>query len=265
MDGILLKRSEFLTLLNATRAQVVVGFNSEELFPDETQLRAQVMEGIESLKQRGLLQVENDLHVINADLLAMMTIVSYPQLAAITTRDNPGIGQQLFLHYQAANLAVEQTLPDAATHRLAALPEAAALVPRLQAILPMQAEPGALQTEVILPQAVFMEVKGLAEAGHAQAATQALVQNAMAEPAARLLTDSLQNPTLGGTIALLQCRDEEISDGRQMALVQGPAAAWAITQTEPGAPSLRVATVTAAAVGEQLQQWVKELLSPATP
>src|SRR5512139_2769530 len=122
MNGILLKRSEFLTLLNATRAQAVVGFKSEELFPEEAKLRALVLEGIESLKQRGLLRVENDLHVIDTDLLALMMVVSYPQLAAITTRDNPGTGQQLFLHYQASNVAVEQTLPDAATHRLVVLP-----------------------------------------------------------------------------------------------------------------------------------------------
>src|SRR5512139_1207675 len=89
MNGILLKRSEFLTLLNATRAQAVVGFKSEELFPEEAKLRALVLEGIESLKQRGLLRVENDLHVIDTDLLALMMVVSYPQLAAITTRFEP--------------------------------------------------------------------------------------------------------------------------------------------------------------------------------
>ena len=70
---------------------------------------------------------------------------------------------------------------------------------------------------------------------------------------------------MGGTIALLQCQGNEVTDARQLALVQGSQAAWAITQTEPGAPSLRVATVTAAAVGEQLQQWVKELSIPGTP
>ena len=265
MDGIVLKRAEFLVLLDAIQASSIIGLPRETLFPREAgQFQALVLEGINQLKERGLLRLKGDIHVLNASLLALVTAVAFPQLAVITTRDRPDAGQQLFLHYQTDGVVVEQTFPEEQAHRLAVLANRGALIERLLAILALPEPGGALEVAVTLPQAILTDVRAKAVDGQTGPAEKLLKKAGMAEQAAQALVESLQAPVAGDAVILLKCHQGQVIGSRNAALVQGPATAWLITSAEPEASSFRVQTATAAVVTGLLRQWADEL-SPATP
>ena len=139
MTGVILDRSEFVVLMDAVKAPAVIGLDTASLVPaDKAQLQALVLEGLEKLKQRGLVRVEGDVHVLDAGLLALAGAVGRPEVAAITRKDTPGVGSQLFLHYLSPPIIAEQTLPSEQQHRLAALADMPTLIERLLAILPVQ-------------------------------------------------------------------------------------------------------------------------------
>jgi hypothetical protein len=264
MDGIVLKRSEFLVLLDALQAPAIIGVPRDSLLLQEPdQFRAGVREGIDNLKKRNLLQVNDNIQVLNADLLAMGVAVAYPQLVFITTRDTSD-GQQLFLHYQTDGILVEQTFPEEKTHRLAVLAYRTVLLARLRAIMALPEQGGALEVSVVLPAAAFADMKAKAEEGQTEAALKVLTKAGLAEAPARVLAESLQAPVAGATAVLLQCKRGQVTASRNAAVVQGRAATWLITSVEREPASLRVRTTTAAVVVDQLRQWAEEL-APAAP
>jgi len=75
------------------------------------------------------------------------------------------------------------------------------------------------------------------------------------------LADALATPTLLGTLALLRCEGETLSDARNPLLIAGRAGAWIIAQAQPGDPQLRLSTVTKADLRTQLAAWLDELTS----
>ena len=267
MDGILLQRSEFLVLLDAVKAPGVIGL-PRETFPRETgEFRALVLDGIRQLRQRGLLDVRENINVLNADLLALATAVAYPQLAIITTRAVPGAGQQLFLHYAAAGMVVEQTFPEERVHRLVALANRRVLIERLLAILAVPAAPpaeaGQPEISVTLPQALLVDVKAKAEAGQREVALKALEAAGLAASAAQALVESFQEPVVGSAVVVAQCRQGQVTDSRNAALVQGHLATWLITPTEPEAATFKVQTATVAALAKVLLHWTETLAPTA--
>jgi len=263
MDGIVLQRSEFLVLLDALQAPTIIGVPRDGLIPREPeQFRAQVRDGIDHLKKRNLLKVNDNIQVLDGDLLAMAATVAYPQLAFITTHDTAA-GQQLFLHYQTDGILVEQTFPEEKVHRLAVLADRAVLLARLRAILALPEQGSALEGSVTLPVQAFSEMKAKAEAGQTDAAVKVLTQAKMADAPARLLVDSLQAPIAGNSVVLLRCRRGQVSSSRNAAVVQGRNAAWLITTPDGEPANIRLATTTAGAVIDQVRQWAEELVPAA--
>src|SRR4030067_2652425 len=105
MGGITLTRSEFLVLMDAVQAPGVVGLDAGELVPaNPGEHKALVAEGIQRLTKRGALRVESGVNVLDTTLIGMAMVLADPVLAVITTRDNPGVGAQLFLHHMDAPL-----------------------------------------------------------------------------------------------------------------------------------------------------------------
>ena len=165
MGGITLARPEFLVLMDAVQAPGVVGLDTLELVPgDKDEHKAVVADGIERLKERGALRVEDGINVLDTTLIGMAMVIANPDLALVTTRDNPGTGQQLFLHYKAQAFVVEQTLPSEQEHRLAMVGEAE-LIDRIMEILPVSLEDPGGQMQAVLDQDEFFKAKDLAEAG----------------------------------------------------------------------------------------------------
>jgi hypothetical protein len=260
MEEIILSRAEFLVLLDAMKASAVVGIDSQELFPASIdEHRRLVEQGQRMLQERGLLDVApNDVRVLDPLLIAIAAVVARPEIAIISVRDTPEIGRQLFLHYQAGEYVVEQTFPAEGQHRLATLPDLAALFDRLLAIFPVQDTPTP-ESECVLSQEEFLAAKEHAEAGRDAEAIAILTRPGFGAEEAAAFVEAMAEPVFSGTIALLRCAEEEVIEARNPAIVQGRRAAWSIAQAVPGAPRFRVTKVDAARLRDQLVGWLNEL------
>src|SRR3990172_9355276 len=259
MGGITLARPEFLVLMDAVQAPGVVGLDTLELVPrDKDEHKAVVADGIERLKERGALRVEDGINVLDTTLIGMAMVIANPDLALVTTRDNPGTGQQLFLHYKAQAFVVEQTLPSEQEHRLAMVGEAE-LIDRIMEILPVSLEDPGGQMQAVLDQDELFKAKDLAEAGDGAKALKALGRQGVEADVAETLLASLAGPEFGGTLAVLRCKKGQVVDGRNFALVQGAGRAWLLSQAKPGSTQLELATCDGNRVRTLLSGWVGEL------
>ena len=259
MSGITLDRSEFVVLMDAVEANAVVGIDPAKIVPqDEAQLKALLEAGLERLKERGALRVVDDVNILDIDLLSMAMLVANPEIAVITTRDNPGLGQQLFLHYAAGDVIVEQTLPDQTHHRWALVAGGqTGLVERLLGILPV--EGGAAQFSARIKQADFLEAKSLIEAGQADQGRARFQQAGLSGPGVEGLIDAIARPKFGGMVAVLQWRDGEPTDARNLALVQGPQAAYLLLQSPADPETLEISTTDEPKTRSLLINWLAEL------
>jgi hypothetical protein len=176
------------------------------------------------------------------------------------TRDVPGVGQQQFLHYRTDPVNVELTMPTADQYRLAALPDAIIALERIRQILPVSIEDEAISIQQTIEQEVFFQIKSWAENGNQSKAEALLQENGFSAESARQLIKTIRSPMLGGTIAFMEVVDQEIVDGRNLALVQDDEAAWIIQQVVPGETALSVETVTAAAYSATLLETLNSLL-----
>lgn len=259
MGGISLARPEFLVLMDAVQAPGIVGLDAVELVPtDADDHKALVAQGIESLKERGALRVEDGINVLDTTLLGMAMVIANPDLAIVTTRDNPGTGQQVFLHYKAQALVVEQTLPSEQEHRLALVGEAE-LIDRIMEILPVSIEDHGEPMQVSLDQDEFFKVKDLAEGGEGAKALKVLGKQGIQPDMGEALLASLADPEFGGTVAILRCKKGQVVDGRNVALVQGAGTAWLLSQTKPGSTDLDLATCDGNLVRSLLTDWIGDL------
>lgn len=259
MQEIILSRAEFLVLLDALDVGAVVGFDAATLFPEAPhEQRRLVEQGQESLATRGLLRVTSDgVHVIDSLLMLVAAVVARPDIASITVRDIPRIGQQLFLHYQSGAYLVEQTLPAEGTHRLATLPDQEALLDRLLAIFPPPTQ-SVPDIRGVVSQEIFLAAKARAEEGDIIGAA-ALLEGALTPQGAADLCAAIASPVVSGTIALLRCADEEIVDARNPALLIDEQSAWTIAQSIPGEPVFTITRVDPPLLRIQLMGWWQEL------
>jgi hypothetical protein len=265
MTGLILDRSEFLVLMDAVKAPAVIGLDTASLVPaDQAEHQALVLAGLGQLKGRGLLRVEGEVQVLNPDLLAMAMAVGRPDLATITRKDLPGVGSQLFLHYIKPPAIVEQTLPAEGQHRLARLADMPTLIERLLAVLPVQLTGALAGEQAVLTMETFLNLKQQAEAGERAAAIAAAQAAGLGAEGAASLADALAEPQFGGTIALLQAGETEVTDARNLALVQGAEAAWLVKPTAPDAATFDVQTTDGLEVRKLLIAWFAELSASAT-
>jgi hypothetical protein len=263
MDGILLQRSEFMVLLDAVQAAGVVGLPRETFPREPDQFRNLVLDGVQRLQVRGLLRKQANVHVLNSDLLAMAATVAHPQLALLTTRDVPGTGQQVFLHYETSGMVVEQTFSEEQSHRLVALSNRGMLIDRLKAILSMPEKNGTPAVAFTVSSAALAEAKARAEDGQAEAAAQVLTQAGVEAVAAKGLVESFRAPVASSALVLMQCREGRVTSSRNAAVVQGPGATWLIIPAEPETAGFVVATATSTLLAGLMRRWMLELAPPA--
>lgn len=262
MVEFIFSQAEMLALMLAVKTSLIPGLDNDRLVPaGQAEQKALTLQGLEILTRRGLLRVEGDTTILNGDVGLMATAVAYPQVMTIITRDTPGVGQQQFLHYRYDPVNVELTMPTLEQYRLAALPDAATALARLRQILPVTFEYDPAGIKQKLNQEVFYQVKELAESGQQVEAATTLEQAGFSSEAARLLLQAIRHPILGGTIAYLRLRDQQIVDARNLAMVQDTETAWLIQQIVPGEPILGLETVTAAQYSTALLDTLNSLTS----
>jgi hypothetical protein len=264
MKVISLSRPEFLVLLDALNTSAIIGIDSKSLIPANPDQHRQLLErGYESLAARGLLRTAPDgAKELDQLLLAVAAVIARPAVALISVREIPDKGAQLFLHYLVGGYVAEQTFPEEGQHRLAALDSQETLFARLLAIFPVvgPSDPAGSAT---LTQKAFFAVKADAQAGRRSAAVATLTQSGMVDEAARALVEAMAEPVFSGTVALLRCEDQKITDARNPAIVQGREGAWSIAQAQAGEQLFQITPVNQALLRTQFQAWITELSTPA--
>lgn len=263
MKEFFLDQAEMLALMTAVDTSLILGIDNDSLIPDSQDEQTRLAwQGIESLKKRGLLRVENDTHIVDGDLMMIAAAVAFPQVITFITRDQPGVGQQQFLHYRTDPVNAELTMPAPEQYRLAALPDAIAALERIRQILPVTLEDELISVQQLIDQDLFFEIKRWAEQGHHRQAVETLQVNGFSKEAAEQLVQTIHSPQLGGTIAFMQVEDQEVLDARNLAMVKDDQIAWLIQQVVPGEPVVSVATVTAVAYSSALLATLNSLLQP---
>lgn len=256
-----LNPTEMLALMTAVNTSLILGIDNDRLVPDQQeQQRELALEGIEQLKQRSLIKVQDGTYVLDGDLGLMAAAIAYPQVMTFITRDLPGQGQQQFLHYRTDPVNVELTMPTEEKYRLAALPDAVAALARIRQILPVTEDYQGPKIRQSLEQALFFAVKSQAEAGHQDQAAAMLQEAGFPAEAAARFVQTLYTPSLGGTVAFMRVQDQEIVDGRNLAMVKDEQIAWLIYQATAGESSLIIETVAPVEYSTALLETLNKLL-----
>lgn len=260
MEDMLLEQAELLFLLNDIHAETVISIAPANLFPAEPEQRQVVLqEGAASLAQRGLLLVESDGHEgVNAELLSLITTLAHPKIAILVVHNDHETGLQLFWFYQTDEQIVEHTLTQEKLHKLTSLPNAPAMINRIEEILAVHEE---LSLNVVgeIGQSAFYTVKNLASQHEHEQALDILRVSGLSDADAAAMLAVLERPLSAGNIALLRCVHETVIDGRNLALLQDEQATWSARQRVPGVPVLVVETTNSQSVNAQLLSYVEEL------
>ncbi len=260
MSGILLDRPQFLALMDAAQANGVVGLDLGEIAPkDYDEHKALVEKGLKELKEAGVLREVDDVNVLDADLLSMAVLIAHPEAAVLTTREIPDQGQQLFLHYLAGDVIMEQTLPRENEFRWALVLNRPALAERVLGILPVRETAPAAEVKVNIGQAEFVAIKEMIDAGNIDSARSALSDVGITGPAAETLLETVAAPEFAGTVAVLRCQNDEIVDGRNLLVVQGKQVALLLKQAVPGEPTLEVTSCDAGDVRSLVTNYIYEM------
>jgi hypothetical protein len=256
MNEIRLEHPEFLALLDAVHASMIVGIAQDKLFPQDEEERGAVLrQGMAQLKKRGLLQADHQLH---PGLLRLARIVAYPQIAFFIIRHVLALGPQLFLLYQSGEGMVEQTFPIEGVHRMAVLPDIPHLLTRAVQILHLP-EQLPFKSSVEIAQEEFFQCDHLVHQNQREQALNILRHASMPFSEADALVAALQTSDFRGNVTLLKCADQTIVDARDIAIVQGRQTAWYAMQIVAGEPLLHIETVNAPTMQSLLSHCFVEL------
>ncbi len=226
-------RAEFFALASLYQADEIIGLDAAGLLPADAQTRAALYaEGRAGLLARGLLRTaaSGELEP-DRTLDAVMRDVVAPAFVVWVSRHLPGQGRQWFLYYGNDGRFVEQTLPDASTHRLAVVGGVSAMVDRLLTILPVD-EGAFVRESVVVPALSLSEAYRLAQQGASDQARAALESAVPTDPTvASYMADLFASAQFSAAVTLIRLDPGRPADTREIAIVQAPDEAWGLTQT----------------------------------
>lgn len=244
LDGLLFNQNEFLVLMNAAGANNLIGINMDMLIPTNRELHGQmVVQGIEELKDRGLVEEIDGVMVLPSELLAMATAVAHPQWVTQLVRAEQDGTQRIGLIYQSYDVIVEFSMPTNSQFRLATLPSTPATLQRIQFLTGLQ-NVDTDEMQFKYPQEQFFQIKQLVERSEADLAIDKLIDDGVSQNMATQLTTAIASPQNSGTITLLRVDNDQIRDGRDMAFLQSADSAWMIYQSESNVSEFIVSTIT---------------------
>jgi hypothetical protein len=226
-DGIVLTRAELLTLLDAVNADDLVGVDADALLPSDPQEhKALVDEGIDLLKKRGLLEVDNDVNVINPELFAIAQVFARPELAVLIHKEIPDLGLQRIMYYQRDLLIVEHTMPANGEFRFAIPPNTLAMFNRIELFVPVQERaPGTAYQEVLEPKA-YIGVRWLVEQGRPDDAETLLNEQGWSEGASHLFAQALAAHTYAAAVAFVRVEGDQLVQAREIEVVRTDELTW---------------------------------------
>jgi hypothetical protein len=260
LDGILLSQAEMLVLMHAVRPDDLIGIDSDVLIPAAPGVhQALIQSGIQQLVARGLMSIEDEVHVLNPDLLMIARIVAFPKIVTVLLKDVPEAGQQQFTYYQADQFIVEHSMPAANQYRFATLPDVKGQMERMAFILPTQQEPGQPNFDVEVPQDTYFRVREQVLVSAMAAADRELKTLGLAPEMVLALLSAMAKPRFSGTVAYLAAVPPRVVDARNLAVLQGQDSAWTMLPNAAG--SLRLRTVTADTLLEHLFEGWRDLVA----
>lgn len=264
MQEIVMEHPEFLALLELVQARRVVGIDEKEFFPaDQDERQRLIDQGRAALQQRGALKSQQPSEVaLTPAFEALARTVAYPAIAIVIIRHVTGLGPQLFLHYAAGGAIVEQTFPREMVHRLAVMSDLPTMIEREAFILSLEDKP-TTGTAVEMSENDFQTLREMVQQQPRERAEMFLAQHGARSAEIEPLFQALAHPTFTGTVAVLRCEQETITDARNMLVVQDRDTAWRAVQKIPGVPFLSIAPTNASAVKYQLLQYFEELARSA--
>jgi hypothetical protein len=260
MQELVLNHAEFLALLDAVHARRVVGIEPASLFPsNEEELRAVLAQGKEALQRRGAWESQGqDAYHLTPAFEHLARTIAYPEIAIVLVRDVTQVGPQLFLHYTAHGQAVEHSFPEEQVHRLALLPDIPTMIERERYILASEEMPTTGAT-LEMSEDNFRTLKELAQHQPRERAEAFLARHGAQKADAAKLLQALAEPAFVGSVAILRCRHQAISDARSIFVLQGAESAWRATQKVPGVPILSIQSTNASDLKYQMLQYYEEL------
>lgn len=221
-----LSRAEIYYLMQLLGAKAMIGLGTAESAPDV------LNDGRDSLIQRGLVTTApaGAQDKVNDALLSMTMTSFFPDGALVVVRNLPEIGEQVLLFFRRETSMVLHTFPEQLSHRMAPLdrPQAIDLIQRW---FPLTAYPISASS-LLLTAERFEGLRYKSETHQRGSALQLLVDSSLVDEEKVNLVEAIEQRTISGSFATMQCTGDTITTAYSVAVVAGPATAWLISQPE---------------------------------
>jgi hypothetical protein len=257
----LLRRNELMFLLRVVGVRAVVGLPKALL--DSVRGGAeteQLEEGRVLLEGRGLLREgAGRRQELDETLDALVGTITNPRRAILISRETVGAPRQIVILYEQEQSIAEQTFPAPGVHRLNSFATSSDMFERVRAVLDL-CECPAMEARGELPVVTFLNLLKLNAAGQHEEVSQLLgAHSGMTREGAELFVKVLKQPVSANVVAFLKCAGTDITDARELTILQGVTSLWAIHQREPGLPKMTMTTTTPDEITELVQRLFREV------
>jgi len=221
-----LSRAEIYYLMQLLGAKTMIGLGVAESVSDVLNI------GRDSLVQRGFVTTTSAgaQDKVNDTLLSLVMTSFFPDGALIVARDLPEIGEQVLLFFRRESSMVLHTFPEQFSHRLAPL-DGLQAIDLIQHWFPLVAYPSS-DGRLLLTIERFEQVRDRAESHQKDAALQLLTDSPLADEEKVNLVEAIEQRTISGSFATMQCAGDTITTAYSLAVIAGPSTAWLISQPE---------------------------------
>lgn len=262
MKGAILEASEFAYLLACLHATQLVGLETPELFPDDPAERdALVAAGGRLLQEHGWLRrLEHPAEFnLSIDLMVLAAVAADPEFVIFTIRSLPGGGSKVLLHYLADPDIVELHVTEDGKYALAAVPDRATLVGRMQEMLNLEAAAAKPEAQFTIEEPTFQTVQDLVEEGQPDEAAALLKQAGVNGAVGDLLLQAMQEPENGGLVVVVRPRRGKVEAGRKASVFRAEDVIWLAKRVDATSKTYSVETIKSGTLPDMLETYLKFL------